>query len=146
MGSIIQREISRIKLHKPLWTHGNRVDSGDTWSLKNQKRQEGPLAGASAGSSALGRPDLRRLVSRTERGQASAVQSLHVWSFVPAALGSSRSWRQALCPDLKPLSHWRQLPAPMLFAPTMRFMRSPGSPSGTGILEGEGRHHHMTSL
>ena len=33
---------------------------------KNWKWQEGPLAGASEGTAALGNPDLRRLVSRTE--------------------------------------------------------------------------------
>ena len=34
----------------------------------------------------------------------------------------------------------------MLFALTMRFMVSPVHFLGMGILEGEGRHHHMTSL
>ena len=44
---------------------------------KNWKRQEGAWAGASGGSMALGHPDLRRLVSRIEGGQAS-VQSVCV--------------------------------------------------------------------
>ena len=34
----------------------------------------------------------------------------------------------------------------MLFALTMRFMLSLAPLLSTGILEGEGRHHHMTSL
>ena len=34
----------------------------------------------------------------------------------------------------------------MLFALTMKFMVSPTPFLGTGILDGEGRHHHMTSL
>ena len=33
----------------------------------------------------------------------------------------------------------------MLFALTMRFMLSLAPLLGTGILEGEGRYHHMTS-
>ena len=35
----------------------------NTWSPKNWKRQEGPCAGASGGTAALGHPDHRRLVS-----------------------------------------------------------------------------------
>ena len=36
-------------------------------------------------------------------------------------------------------------PALVLFALTTRFMLSLAPLLGTGILEGEGRHHHMTS-
>ena len=43
--------------------------------------------------------------SPPERGQASGVQSLRVWSFVTAAPGSSCSWWEAPCPVLKPTSH-----------------------------------------
>ena len=41
----------------------NNVGSGDSWSPQNWKRQEGPLTGASEGSTALGHPDHRRLIS-----------------------------------------------------------------------------------
>ena len=76
---------------------GQRWEGGghkprDAWSPKNWKRREGPSTGASGGSTALGSPDLRHLVSRTERGQASFVLSLCVCSFVTAAPGSSCSW------------------------------------------------------
>lgn len=62
---------------------------GKPGARRSWKRQEGPSAGASGGRAVLGHLDLRYLVSRTERGQVTVVQSLHVWLFVTTAPGSS---------------------------------------------------------
>lgn len=91
------------------------------------------MAGASGESSVLGHPDLRCLVSKTERGQASVVRSVRV-VVCRCCPGSSCSWWAAPCPDLKPPAHYGQPPAPMPSAPTMRFMLSAGSPA---------RHRHF---
>ena len=92
------------------WRWSQRWEGGghklrDAWSTQNWKRQEEPFSGASGGSAVLGHPDLSRLVSRTERGQASFVPSLCVCSSVTAAPGNSCSWWEVCCPDLKPASH-----------------------------------------
>ena len=62
---------------------------------RSWKRWEGPCPGASAGSSALGHPDLRRLVPRVQRRWMSTVSSFPVWwKFVMAAPGATNSTKQ----------------------------------------------------
>ena len=54
------------------------MSPGPPGGPRSQKQQEGPSAGASGGSVVLGLLDFGHLVSRTERGLASVVWSVHV--------------------------------------------------------------------
>ena len=72
------------------------MSPGTPGAPRSQKRQEGPSTGASGVSAVLGRLDFGHLVSRTERGLASVVWSLHVWLVVTAAPAISAGSGQLL--------------------------------------------------
>lgn len=70
---------------------GGRRPPAQGWTPgapRSWKRRGGPSPGASAGSSALGHPDLRGLVPGTGAGWMSVVLSPQLCSLVPAATGS----------------------------------------------------------